>query len=199
MYPKSLQMLIERFRDLPGVGEKTAERYALAVTDMDKEKADEFANAIHDVKTKLKHCSVCGNLSENDECEICSDEKRDHSTIFVVRSSKDVAAMERTGEYHGVYHVLNGLISASKGIMPEDLNIDTLIERAAQAKEIILATDTTMDGETTAMYLDKLLKDKFPDILVTRIAHGLPSGGMLDYADEMTLAHALSDRRKMNG
>lgn len=199
MYPKSLENLIESFRELPGVGEKTAERYALSVTDMDPEKANAFAQAITDVKTKLTHCKVCGNLSEKDECEICSNPDRDHETIFVVRSPRDVIAMEKTGEYHGVYHVLNGLISASKGIMPEDLNIDSLLQRAGKAKEIILATDATMDGETTAMYLDKLLHEKYPDVLVTRIAHGLPSGGMLDYADEMTLAHALSDRRKMNG
>jgi recombination protein RecR len=105
--------------------------------------------------------------------------------------------MEKTGEYHGVYHVLNGLISASKGIMPDDLNLDTLLKRAADAQEVILATNTTMDGETTAMYLNKLLREKCPGVLVTRIAHGLPAGGLLDYADEMTLAHALSDRRQI--
>jgi recombination protein RecR len=197
-YPQSLQMLIERFRDLPGVGEKTAERYALAVADMDEENARQFAQAVNDVKDKLTHCRICGNLSDHEECEICSDSSRDHGTIFVVQSPKDVIAMERTGEYHGVYHVLNGLISTSKGVMPEDLSIDHLMERAKDAKEIILATNTTMDGETTAMYLDKLLHDQCPDVLVTRIAHGLPSGGMLDYADEMTLTHALADRRRMD-
>jgi recombination protein RecR len=197
MYPQSLQVLIERFRQLPGVGEKTAERYALAVVDMDTEAAEQFAEAVSDVKKKLTYCKVCGNLTEQEECEICSDPERDHQQIFVVQSAKDVLAMEKTGEYHGVYHVLNGLISATKGIMPEDLTIDHLVERAKNAKEIILATDTTMDGETTAMYLDKLLHEKCPEVLVTRIAHGLPSGGMLDYADEMTLAHALSDRRRM--
>ena len=198
MYPRSLENLMECFRELPGVGEKTAERYALSVSEMDPEKANEFAQAITDVRTKLTRCKICGNLSEKDECEICSNPERDHETIFVVRSPRDVIAMEKTGEYHGVYHVLNGLISASKGIMPEDLNKDSLLSRAEHAKEIILATDATMDGETTAMYLDKLLHEKYPDVLVTRIAHGLPSGGMLDYADEMTLAHALSDRRRMD-
>ncbi len=197
MYPQSLQVLIERFRELPGVGEKTAERYALSVIDMDSQTAAQFADAIVDVKKKLTYCRTCGNLTEQDECEICSDSDRDHRQIFVVQSAKDVLAMEKTGEYHGVYHVLNGLISTSKGIMPEDLTIDHLIERAKNADEIILATNTTMDGETTAMYLDKLLKEQCPNVLVTRIAHGLPSGGMLDYADEMTLAHALSDRRRM--
>ena len=197
MYPQSLQVLIERFRELPGVGEKTAERYALSVIDMDSQTAAQFADAIVDVKKKLTYCRTCGNLTEQDECEICSDSDRDHRQIFVVQSAKDVLAMEKTGEYHGVYHVLNGLISTSKGIMPEDLTIDHLVERAKNADEIILATNTTMDGETTAMYLDKLLKEQCPNVLVTRIAHGLPSGGMLDYADEMTLAHALSDRRCM--
>jgi recombination protein RecR len=197
MYPQSLQELIERFRQLPGVGEKTAERYALSVIDMDKESAEQFAEAIVNVKKKLTYCKTCGNLTEQDECEICTDSERDHKQIFVVQSAKDVLAMEKTGEYHGVYHVLNGLISTSKGIMPEDLTIDLLVERAKNADEIILATNTTMDGETTAMYLDKLLQEECPGVLITRIAHGLPSGGMLDYADEMTLAHALSDRRRM--
>ncbi len=197
MYPQTLATLIERFRSLPGVGEKTAERYALSVVDMDEEKARAFAQALIDVKEKLRRCSVCGNLTDHDECDICRNPARDHSVIFVVQSSKDVSAMEKTGEFRGVYHVLNGLISTSKGIMPEDLAIDELLERAKNAKEIILATNTTMDGETTAMYLGKLLKDQCPDVLVTRIAHGLPAGGLLDYADEMTLAHALADRRQI--
>lgn len=197
MYPRSLEILIEQFKHLPGVGQKTAERYALAMIDQDSEDVKMFAQALIDVKNNLRRCSVCGNLTENDKCDICLDTSRDTNTIFVVQSSKDVIAMEKTNEFHGVYHVLNGLISTSKGIMPEDLEIDSLIKRAKDAHEIILATNTTMDGETTAMYLDKLLKHECPDVLVTRIAHGLPSGGMLDYADEMTLAHALTDRRKM--
>lgn len=197
MYPASLEKLIECFRKLPGVGAKTAERYALLISEMDEAQVREFAEALIDVKEKLHHCSVCGNLSEGDECEICRDPDRNHKQIFVVQSPKDVIAMENTGEYHGVYHVLNGLISSTKGIMPEDLNLDSLLERAMHAEEVIIATNATMDGETTAMYLDRLLKQKCPDVLVTRIAHGLPAGGMLDYADEMTLSHALSDRRKM--
>ena len=197
MYPASLLGLINNFRRLPGVGEKTAERYALSVTDMKPEDVNAFINALQDVKMHLGHCKVCGNLSDEDQCSICKDAKRDHDVIFVVQSAKDVMAMEKTNQFHGVYHVLNGLISTSKGIMPEDLNLDSLLERAEFAKEIILATSTTMDGETTAMYLGKLLHEKYPDLLVSRIAHGLPSGGLLDYADEMTLAHALSDRRKI--
>lgn len=197
MYPKSLQVLIESFRNLPGVGEKSAERYALSTLDWSEVEVRNFAQAMNDVRDKLHYCPTCGNLTEEDECDICKDTTRNNKLIFVVQSAKDVIAMEKTNEFHGVYHVLNGLISASKGIMPENLNIDSLIQRSKNAEEIILATNTTMDGETTAMYLDKLLKEECPNVLVTRIAHGLPSGGMLDYADEMTLAHALSDRKKM--
>ena len=159
--------------------------------------AAEFAESILTVKNTLTRCRICGNLSDQEECAICRDQKRNHRQIFVVQSAKDVIAMEKTGEYSGVYHVLNGLISTSKGIMPDDLNLDTLLQRAKEAEEVILATSTTMDGETTAMYLNKLLKEKCPSVLVTRIAHGLPAGGLLDYADEMTLAHALSDRRQI--
>lgn len=197
MYPKSLRDLIDSFRRLPGVGEKTAERYAMAVMDMKDEDVYQFAESIKQIKTKLHYCKVCGNLTESEICEICSNQERNKKIIFVVQSVKDVMAMEKTGEYRGVYHVLHGLISPSKGIMPDNLNIDSLVKRAKDADEVILATSTTMDGETTAMYLNKLLQKQYPDLNVTRIAHGLPSGGMLDYADEMTLAHALSDRRSM--
>ncbi len=197
MYPKSLQNLIDSFRMLPGVGEKTAERYALLITEADQSDVELFATSLLDVKNKLHHCNICGNLSEEEKCPICLDSTRDDKQIFVVQSAKDVMAMERTNEYHGVYHVLNGLISPTKGIMPEDLNIESLIERAKEAKEIIIATSATLDGETTSLYLSKLLADKYPDLLVTRIAHGLPSGGLLDYADELTLTHALENRRKV--
>ena len=197
MYPLSLQTLIEQFRRLPGVGEKTAERYALVIADLPEEDARSFAEALINVKTRLHRCPVCGNLTDEEECAVCRDKERDRDLIFVVQSPRDVTAMERTGEYQGLYHVLNGLISSSKGILPEDLNIDRLVERAKQAKEVIIATSATMDGETTAMYLDRLLKKECPDLLVTRIAHGIPAGGMLDYADEITLSHALADRRAM--
>lgn len=197
MYPQSLQNLIDAFRRLPGVGEKTAERYALSVIDMNEQDIIAFSKALSDIRTHLKHCSICGNLCEDDTCSICSDPNRDNRTVFVVQSAKDILAMEKTGEYKGVYHVLNGLICPSKGIMPDDLNIDSLVKRAADADEIILGTSTTMDGETTSMYLHRLLQEQYPNLNITRIAHGLPNGGLLDYADEMTLAHALSDRRSM--
>ena len=197
MYPSSLQALIEAFRTLPGVGEKTAERYALMIAEQPHEETERFAQALLNVKDDLHRCSVCGNLTDGEQCGICKDTDRNHRQIFVVQSPKDVLAMEKTSEYNGVYHVLNGLISSSKGVMPEDLNLQGLLERAKDADEVILATSATMDGETTAMYLDRLLKKECPGILVTRIAHGLPAGGMLDYADEITLSHALSDRKTM--
>ena len=197
MYPSSLQALIEAFRTLPGVGEKTAERYALLIAEQPGEETERFAQALLNVKEHLHRCPVCGNLTDGDRCGICKNPDRNQRQIFVVQSPKDVLAMEKTSEYTGVYHVLNGLISSSKGVMPEDLNLDGLLERAKDADEVILATSATMDGETTAMYLDRLLKKECPGILVTRIAHGLPAGGMLDYADEITLSHALSDRKTM--
>lgn len=197
MYPSSLQALIEAFRTLPGVGEKTAERYALMIAEQPHEETERFAQALRNVKDNLHRCSICGNLTDGEQCGICKDTDRNHRQIFVVQSPKDVLAMEKTSEYNGVYHVLNGLISSSKGVMPEDLNLQGLLERAKDADEVILATSATMDGETTAMYLDRLLKKECPGILVTRIAHGLPAGGMLDYADEITLSHALSDRKTM--
>ena len=197
MYPQSLRNLIDAFRRLPGVGEKTAERYAMAVMDMTEGDAYSFAEAVSQLKKNLHYCRICGNLTENDTCDVCRDSDRNHKLIFVVQSVKDIMAMEKTGEYNGVYHVLHGLISPSKGIMPESLNIDSLIERAKDAEEVILATSTTIDGETTAMYLNRLLHQKYPELNITRIAHGLPSGGLLDYADEMTLTHALSERRSM--
>ena len=197
MYPKSLLNLIENLRKLPGVGEKTAERYALQILEMSESSAMDFANAIVDVKQKITTCKICGNLSESETCEICNDSSRNHKQIVVVQSAKDIIAMERLEEFKGSYHVLGGLISSSKGILPEDLNIKSLLERASEADEVVLATNTTMDGETTAMYLNKVLKDRYPKLLVTRIAHGLPTGGALDYADEMTLAHALDGRKEM--
>ena len=189
--------MIDAFRRLPGVGAKTAERYALSVSELDPRELEEFAAAFLNVKEKLHRCRICGNLSDEEECSICKDPARSHRQIFVVQSAKDILAMEKTGEYQGTYHVLNGLISSSRGVMPEDLNIESLLKRAKDCEEVILATSATMDGETTALYLDRLLKKECPGILVTRIAHGIPAGGMLDYADEITLSHALSDRKKM--
>ena len=197
MYPASLQRLIAAFRQLPGVGEKTAERYALSIATQQEQPAIQLAQAVLDVKKNLRQCRTCGNFSEEDECLICQDKTRNHRQVFVVQSPKDVLAMENSQAYHGVYHVLNGLISPAKGILPDDLNIASLIRRVQDAEEVILATDATMDGETTALYLNKVLQKRYPHVLITRIAHGIPAGGMLDYADEITLHHAFVDRKKL--
>ena len=199
MYPEVLQQLIEAFKILPGVGEKTAERYALSLLDIPDEEIENMASSLTRLKKELHYCKECGNLTDQDTCSICQDTTRDHSTIFVVATTKDILAMEKTGVYHGVYHVLNGLISTSKGILPQNLNIDSLLERSKHAREVILATNTTMDGETTAMYLENLLSTTCPNLTVSRIARGLPTGGLLDYADEMTLSHALEDRKQVKG
>ena len=194
MYPKAFERLIECFQLLPGVGAKTAERYAFTMLDAPEDQVELFAETLLNSKKDIKHCRICGNITDKDECPICRDENRNSHMICVVQSPKDVIAMEKTHEYQGVYHVLNGLISTSKGIMPEDLNIDSLIDRCtSDTEEVIIATNATIEGETTAMYLDKLLSGK--GVLVTRIAHGLPMGGHLDYADELTLIKAFEGRK----
>ncbi len=196
MYPKILQKLIDSLRLLPGVGAKTAERYAFTILDMSEEESQEFISALVSSRTQITKCKTCGNLAEDDECLICKDKSRDHDFICVVQHPKDIIAMERIQDYNGVYHVLNGAIATSKGILPEDLNIKSLFNRVGpQTKEVIIATNPTLEGETTAMYLAKLLSEK--DINVTRIAHGLPMGGHLDYADEMTLSKAMEGRQKI--
>lgn len=195
MYPDSLEELIECFKLLPGVGNKSAERYALLLLE-NKENIDTFIESLKNVKENIKHCEICGNISDNDICHICDDSNRNHRVICVVQSSKDIIAMEKTMEYRGVYHVLNGLISQSKGVLPTDLNIDKLLKRVKEGvDEVIIATNPTIDGETTAMYLSKLLEKE--NVLVTRLANGLPMGAQLDYADELTLIQAMENRRKM--
>jgi recombination protein RecR len=195
MYPKSFQQLIDSFRKLPGVGARTAERFAFQLLNMPKDEVDLFADSLKQAKKSLHSCHICGNLSEEDLCEVCKDKHRDTSMICVVQDVKDVSAMERMREYQGVYHVLGGAISTIKGILPEDLNIESLIKRTVNVKEVIIATNPTLEGETTALYLAKRLAGKVP--LVTRLAHGLPMGGHVDYADELTLIKALEGRNKI--
>lgn len=196
MYPKKFEALVDNLRKLPGVGAKTAERYAFEILDWPQERLDEFIESFVAIKDGIKICEICGNLAEDDKCLVCSDHTRDSGIICVVQSPRDVIAMEKTREYAGVYHVLNGVISTSKGILPEDINIPSLLKRINEnTKEIIIATNPTVEGETTALYLSKLL-EKY-DINVTRIAHGLPMGGHLDYADELTLIKAMEGRKKM--
>lgn len=196
MYPKIFEALVDSFRKLPGVGVKTAERYAFQVIEWDDEAIQMFVHSLQNIGSHITKCKTCGNLSEYEQCEICKDFGRDNKTICVVQSAKDVIAMEKTKEYDGLYHVLNGVISTSKGILPEDINLASLFDRITDdTKEVILATNPTVEGETTALYISKLL-EKYP-VTVTRIAHGLPMGGHLDYADELTLIKAIEGRKKI--
>lgn len=190
-YVSPLQNLIDEFQKLPGIGNKTAQRLAYHVMNMPKEKAERFANAIVEAKQKITYCKVCQNFSETDECSICSNPSRDHSVICVTESPKDVMQMERTNEFKGVYHVLHGAISPMDGVTPDDIRIKELVARVAAGgvKEIIMATNPNVEGEATAMYISKLLKPF--GVKTTRIAHGIPVGGELEYADEVTLTKAL--------
>ena len=193
-YIEPLAKLIEHFRALPGIGNKTAVRLAYHVLDMDKEKAQALAGAIVEAKEKIGYCKVCFNLTDKDPCYICSSEARDHSVICVVEQPQDVVAMERMRDFKGVYHVLHGALSPLEGIGPENLRIKELLNRlyGDEVKEVIMATNPNVEGEATAMYIAKLLKPV--GIQVTRIAHGLPVGGDLEYADEVTLARAMENR-----
>lgn len=196
MYPNVLLTLIENLRKLPGVGAKTAERYAFALLNLSDEEIQIFARSLIDSKSKLHYCHTCGNITDKEICLICSDEKRDQSTICVVQDVKDVIAIERIKQYKGVYHVLHGVISTSKGIMPDDIAIDSLMTRVKEGVvEVILATNPTVEGEMTALYIAKRLENKVERI--TRLAHGLPMGAHMDYADELTLIKAMEGRRKI--
>ena len=196
MYPESIEKLIECFKILPSVGNKTAERYALAMLEAPKEKIEQLIETLQLVSNEIKRCPICGNLTDKQLCSICSDENRDTTTICIVQQPKDVIAMEKVKSYKGLYHVLYGAISPLKGILPEDLNIESLFSRINEnIKEVIIATNPTMEGDTTALYLIKALK-KYPNITITKLANGLPIGANLDYADEMTLTRALDGRIK---
>ncbi len=193
MYPNSFQRLINAFRKLPQVGNKAAERYAYTIFEMGADEVNELLESINDVRNKVCRCKICFHLSEDEVCDICKDATRDKSIICVVNSSKDVLAMEKTGEYYGQYHVLTGEIAPTKGIMPKDITIQELVNRLTpDVKELILATNTTIEGETTAMYIKKILEGR--ELKITRLAHGIPMGGQLDYADELTLRKALEGR-----
>ena len=188
--------LINKFTRLPGVGTKTAQRYAYKIINMTEAEATEFANAVLSAKKDVKYCRICGNYSEDDVCEICK--KRDPSVICVVKEPKDVIAIEKLNEFDGVYHVLHGTISPVDGIGPNDIRIKELLERIGSGdtvKEIILATNPDVEGEATAMYITRLIKPL--GIKVTRLAHGIPIGTDLEYADEMTLSRAFIDRKTL--
>ena len=195
MYPSRFEALIELFERLPGVGAKTAQRYAFELLKEPEERIDEILKTIDGVRS-IKTCPICGFLSEGDKCVFCSDEHRDTHTIMVTATPQDVVAIEKTASYNGLYHVLGGLISSAKGVYPEDIRISELLERIHDdTKEVIIAVSPTMDGEMTALYLNKILQEK--NVTVTRLAHGLPMGSNLDYADELTLIKAMMNRRKV--
>lgn len=196
-YPEPITKLIDSFSKLPGIGPKTASRLAFFVLDMNDDEVLDFANALVNAKRELTHCSVCGHITDQDPCVICSDTSRDNSVICVVQDPKDVIAMEKMKEYRGKYHVLHGAISPMDGIGPEDINVPDLLKRLKdeEVEEIILATNPNIEGEATAMYISRLVKPS--GIRTTRIAHGLPVGGDLEYADEVTLSKALEGRRDL--
>lgn len=191
MYPRQLENLIFALQRLPGVGAKSAERYAFTILDWSKEKRKELIDALKGID-EIHSCEICGNLSEDKICAICANESRNKNTICVVAYPKDIVAIENMQAYDGVYHVLNGLINTAKGTLPEMLNIDSLLKRINKdTEEVILALDPTIEGETTALYLEKLLENH---VKVSKLAYGIPVGGHLDYADTRTLAKAFEGR-----
>lgn len=194
-YPKSFEELVDCFKLLPGIGNKAAERLVYHVLSMDEGQVKRFSETLMNFKSHIRYCKQCGHICEDDFCDICKDETRDSSTICIVESPKDVFAMEKLKEYRGVYHVLHGTMSIMDGKTIDDLNIKPLFDRLDHVEEVIIATNPTREGETTALFLAKLLS-KY-NINTTRIANGLPIGGNLDYADELTLLKSLEGRKKM--
>ena len=197
MYSPSIEKLIESFEKLPSIGHKTAVRLAFYMLNTSEQEANEFAESIINAKKNLKLCSVCFNISDNDPCELCSDSKRDKSKICVVEDVKDIIAIEKIHEFKGLYHVLHGVISPMDGIGPDDIKVKELISRlmSGDVKEVILATNPKVEGEATAMYISKLIKPM--GVKVTRLAHGIPVGGDLEYTDEFTLGKAFEGRTEL--
>ncbi len=196
-YPEPIAKLIESYAKLPGIGQKTATRLAFYTIGMSDDDVNQFAANLLSAKRDLHFCSICGNLTDADPCNICSDESRDQTTIFVVEESKDVLAMEKIREYKGLYHVLHGTISPMNGVSPDDINVKTLITRLMDSRvaEVIIATNATSDGEATAMYLARMIKPA--GIKVTRLARGLAVGSDIEYADEVTLSKAVENRQEI--
>lgn len=197
LYTASFSKLIDIFKKMPGVGSKSAVRMAYHILSLSDEETMEIIETIKDAKTKIHYCSICQNITEDDICDICSNSSRDHSILCVMEKPKDVIALEKTREYAGVYHVLHGSISPMDGIGPEDLKIKELLSRIAEGefKEVIMANSPSIEGEATAMYISKLIKPF--GVKVSRIAYGVPVGGDLEYADQVTLAKAIEGRREM--
>ena len=195
-YPVAIEKLIEEFAKLPSIGQKTAQRLTLHILNLPDDEVREFANALVKARGTIKYCSVCGNFTDKDPCGLCDNPNRDKGTICVVEQPKDIMTMEKVKEYNGVYHVLHGNISPMQGRGPQDIKIRELVSRMSEdVKEVILATNPNIEGEATAMYISKVLKPL--DIKVTRIASGIPVGGDLDYADEVTLSKALEGRKEL--
>ncbi|MCR1900329.1 recombination mediator RecR [Ligilactobacillus apodemi] len=197
-YPEPIAKLIDSYLKLPGIGEKTATRLAFYTIDMDQSDVVSFSKALISAKNDLHYCKICGNITENDPCAICADKSRDQSQVIVVEQVKDVMALEKMREYHGLYHVLHGVLSPIEGKGPEDINITSLVKRLQQndaIKEIILATNATPEGEATATYISRLIKPS--GIVTTRLAHGLAVGSDIEYADEMTLFKAIEGRQEI--
>ncbi len=196
-YSKQISDLIAGLSSLPGIGEKTAQRLAFHILSMPVDQADKLSDVIKSARHNVRYCKVCCTLTDQDICPICSNPKRDHSTIMVVEDTRDLAAYEKTGEYHGVYHVLHGAISPMQGVGPDDIRLKELMTRLSsdEVKEVIIATNASLEGETTAMYISRLIKPT--GIRVTRIASGVPVGGDLEYIDEVTLLRALEGRKEI--
>ncbi|MFA6940593.1 MAG: recombination mediator RecR [Clostridiaceae bacterium] len=195
-YPLAIEKLIEEFAKLPGIGYKTAQRLTLYTLNLPKEEVEGFAGALIKARGTIKYCSVCGNYTDTDPCAICSNPNRDRSIVCVVEEPKDVYVMEKVKEYNGTYHVLHGNISPMTGRGPDDINLKGLVKRMnGEVKEVIVATNSTVEGEATSMYISKILKPL--GVKVTRIAHGLPVGGDLEYADEVTILKALEGRKEI--
>lgn len=192
-YPVAIEKLIEEFAKLPSIGKKSAQRLTLHILNLTKDEVEEFANALVKARGTIKYCSVCGNFTDTDPCAICSNPNREKDIICVVEQPKDIMTMEKVKEFNGLYHVLHGTISPMKGRGPQDIRIRELVARmSGDVKEVIVATNPTIEGEATAMYISKILKPL--DVKVTRIAAGIPVGGDLEYADEVTLSKALEGR-----
>jgi recombination protein RecR len=200
VYEGAVQDLIDELGRLPGVGPKSAQRIAFHLLQADSEDVTRLVTALTEVKAKVRFCEECGNVAQGERCRICADPRRDHSAICVVEEPKDVVAIERTREFRGTYHVLGGAISPIDGVGPDDLRVRELMKRLAggEVQEVIIATDPNLEGEATATYLSRLLRTTVPDVAVTRLASGLPVGGDLEYADEVTLGRAFEGRRRVD-
>ena len=195
MYPKSIKNLIESFKYFPGIGEKTAERLAFSILELEDEQIDMFSESLSEVKEKIHKCSKCNTLTDNELCFVCSDPTRDNKTLCVVEDTKSVFLFERLGMFHGKYHVLDGLISPLDGVNPEDIGLSKLLDRIKEENfdEIIFAFKPSIEGETTALYIKKILEDL--NIKITRLASGVPIGADMEYVDSLTLERALNDRK----